>query len=320
MPWFGSARRESLPLSASLPAIEIEHCSRDGFPIPTYLTEGTVLKAACELTRGQAHRTEVMLKYAPKESVMGKQIVRETFIMDKIKPLSRQSIVTPLFTVRTEENIGLGLELVTGPTLLEPTFHANTLVRDVCQALTPIMDAVAALHSIGVAHCDLKPTRMHETNRGFVLLGFSHAWSEDLDQIGLSSRSERSHCMGTLGYSPPEIRERLPIDPFKVDVYALGTILGQQLTQKLGSSGPYLLSLLSPNKQEQDQLEFELDPNFVHLLKGMLASQASSRISMEDAAKQMTETCRAHVVPERRNSEQGNSDRHENIHRQQRRR
>ncbi|MFD0638682.1 serine/threonine-protein kinase [Catenulispora yoronensis] len=100
----------------------------------------------------------------------------------------------------------------TGP--LEPRFALKVLAS--------LLDALAAVHRVGVVHRDVKPANVMLTSGGVVLADFGIARSAE--SLGLTAADA---LMGTVPYLAPELFQAETPTP-AADVYAVG-ILGYEL-------------------------------------------------------------------------------------------
>ena len=155
--------------------------------------------------------------------------------------------------------LGLAMEYLSGQPLdraLEE--HGRLSVTETIDVALAVASALAALHSSGVVHRDVKPANIVKTTTGYKLIDFglaSHALTEPdiaqrgADDVQTSSATLRSALVratrqlgerpdvltlcGTMGYIDPEcISRSVPANPAS-DLYALGATLFELLVGQL---------------------------------------------------------------------------------------
>ncbi len=121
-----------------------------------------------------------------------------------------------------------------------------------------IVEAVAAAHAAGVVHRDLKPTNILVDRMGEpIIVDFGLARSGETGAIGSSAHT----VGGTPGYAAPEqFDASQPLGP-AVDVYALGAIMFEMLTDRLPFTASRLSDLLASLKNEDPPLPGTFAPD-----------------------------------------------------------
>ncbi len=95
-------------------------------------------------------------------------------------------------------------------------------VDEIIARSAEVLEALAALHGMGVIHRDVKPQNIIVSpGKGAVLVDFGIAAEAD-------SNLTRTRPMGTRGYVAPEVLAGMPVMPV-ADVFALSTVLAQAL-------------------------------------------------------------------------------------------
>jgi eukaryotic-like serine/threonine-protein kinase len=111
-------------------------------------------------------------------------------------------------------------------------------------ALAQLATALDALHRAGLIHRDIKPANVRVTPEGrVVLLDFGL-----VTQLEQGAQSTTHNIVGTLAYMAPEQTESRPSSA-AVDLYALGVLLYEALTQRLPFSGDVRQILLAKYAQ-----------------------------------------------------------------------
>ena len=125
---------------------------------------------------------------------------------------------------------GLVMEYVRGQTLRERLAHRNEVVpwSEAKPVLTNLVEAVNYAHISGVVHRDLKPDNIILTNAGSLkILDFGIAKSEN------ANLTQTGYGLGTADYMAPEqFTDAKGVDG-RADIYSLGVILYQMLTNRL---------------------------------------------------------------------------------------
>jgi serine/threonine protein kinase len=121
----------------------------------------------------------------------------------------------------------LALEYCEGGELFEYVQDAGRFHDDLARYyFRGIVEAVAACHSVGVAHCDLKLDNiLLDSNFQVKLADFGLATA-----IGSSDGLIEAY-QGTKSYMAPEIQAHLPYNGFAADIFAMGVCLFVMCTQ-----------------------------------------------------------------------------------------
>ncbi|MFF7644681.1 protein kinase [Streptomyces canus] len=123
----------------------------------------------------------------------------------------------------------LVMELLEGVDLRHLLAERGPLAADVVRAIAAGMcSGLAAAHTAGVLHRDVKPSNVHLTRAGRVVLqdfGIAHL----LDSAETTALTRTGVMVGTPGYMPPEALTGGSVGP-PSDIYALGVCMYEMLT------------------------------------------------------------------------------------------
>lgn len=127
------------------------------------------------------------------------------------------------------------MELVRGRPLTEYVRLHQLPLRRQLQLFQKVCEAVHHAHQRGVIHRDLKPSNiLVDVNTEPKVLDFGLARIIDPDGAPATTAAESGKLIGTLPYmSPEQIEGRLEEVDVRTDVYALGVVLYEMLTDRL---------------------------------------------------------------------------------------
>ncbi len=156
------------------------------------------------------------------------------------------------------------MELIEGLSLEQwHSQHAELAVEDVLRLTRQIALGLGAVHEAGAVHRDLKPSNILLTQDGTAkLIDFGIAWTPGDDAEELDEKSGNSPKLlvyGTPEYMAPEQLEGRVVDA-RADIYALGTIFYELLTDTLPYSSSELDPLLSAKRRGPPELPSERAP------------------------------------------------------------
>jgi serine/threonine protein kinase len=145
--------------------------------------------------------------------------------------LDHPSIATVYEVGETEDGrVFLAMAFYQGETLQERIARGPLPVAEAVRIAQQIASGLAAAHSRGITHCDLKPANVLLTRSGAVkLLDFGIAKMAGVEQ------ARSGELLGTLAYMSPEQLSGGIIDA-RADVWALGLVLYELLTGERATS------------------------------------------------------------------------------------
>ncbi|MFD3501622.1 protein kinase [Streptomyces sp. NPDC058678] len=119
----------------------------------------------------------------------------------------------------------LATEFVSGPTLSQAVGERGALPPETCRRVfAALAEGLAAVHTHGVTHRDLKPQNVILAAQGPQLIDFGIARG-----AGQTALTEAGFAPGTPGYTAPEVLLRNEVGP-AADVFALGATLAYAAT------------------------------------------------------------------------------------------
>jgi serine/threonine protein kinase len=145
----------------------------------------------------------------------------------------------------------IATEYIEGETLRERLVRGPLALSEALDIAQQVAGALAAAHTAGIVHRDVKPENVMLRRDGFVkVLDFGLAKAMPGDELATGSGGEREHAvttpgvvLGTLAYLSPEQARGQEADA-RSDVFALGIVLYEMLTGRVPFSGESSLDIL----------------------------------------------------------------------------
>ncbi|WP_152629619.1 serine/threonine-protein kinase [Haliangium ochraceum] len=142
----------------------------------------------------------------------------------------------------------LVMELVEGPTLERMLDREDMSVAELLATLDGVAAGLSAMHRVGIAHLDVKPSNIILRPRGGdVPLGETAESIPVLVDFGLAGRRIRPGC-ATVYYGAPEVWAQTPqpdLAPMPTDVYAFACMAFEMLTGELLFDGDTAVAIVS---------------------------------------------------------------------------
>lgn len=170
--------------------------------------------------------------------------------------------------------------------------HAPMKARDVIPMLDELLSALSAAHAVGVIHRDLKPGNVFveakpDGQKGIKVIDFGLA--KQADRAGGSVKpTNPGTLLGTPAFMAPEQVLGTKVTP-STDLYAVGGIAYQMLTNHLPHEAPSAIEVLSQKMQHDPirpkQWQPNLDDDFDAWVMNLLSREPEKRMRDADEAR-----------------------------------
>jgi len=186
--------------------------------------------------------------------------------------LDHPNIATIYDVGETDGTCYIVMQFVEGRTLRE-IIAGNPLEIPVALSIAiQVGDALAAAHSRGIIHRDIKPTNIVVSESGQVKVldfGLAKMLNDDDSFATEQTMTEFGVPYGTMGYGSPEQATGEKVD-HRTDVFSLGVILYEMLGGHAPFKGRHRIELLHAVINSTPRSIFELNPNVPPALEGIL--------------------------------------------------
>ncbi|MFT3713290.1 MAG: protein kinase [Archangium sp.] len=241
---------------------------------------------------GKAVAIKVLKPDFADDPEMVQRLVREARTVNSI----RHPAIVDIFgfgTLPRSEQPYIVMDLLEGTPLDEYLkTHAPMRPKEVWPFIDVLLSALAAAHAVGVIHRDLKPGNIFVESKpdgehGIKVIDFGLA--KQADKAGGSVKpTNPGTLLGTPAFMAPEQVLGTKVTP-ATDLYAVGGIVYQMLTNHLPHEGPTAIDVLSQKMQHdpihprqwQPHLDEELDDWVMNLLQ----REPEKRMSNADEAR-----------------------------------
>ncbi len=162
------------------------------------------------------------------------KVMRFQLECELLERLSHPNVVKLIEHGHCEERYA-AIELLHGETLRQRLVRESVLtLRESLGIGIQLADALEAVHSAGVIHCDVKPDNLFLAQAGFgaqILKLYDFDAARWIDKNTGRSTSILPHgaVLGTPGYMAPEQEQGAHVD-HRADIYAFGVVLYEMLT------------------------------------------------------------------------------------------
>jgi eukaryotic-like serine/threonine-protein kinase len=226
--------------------------------------------------------------------------------------LSHPNIVT-IYDASTEGGTTfIAMEFLQGKDLRALLSSGRSFdVLDVANIIHQVANALAYAHSQNVIHRDIKPANIFilENNQPKVVdFGIARVPNRVLDDKGQPQTLFKNNIMGTPNYMSPEQASSLPVTA-STDVYSLGAVLYELLTEKKPFSASSFEKLLNNILHKVPRAPHKIDPDISEKLSyiTMKALQKKPEKRFQDAAEMAAALNKfiVHEKRQRRNNKHG---------------
>jgi serine kinase len=205
--------------------------------------------------------------------------------IDILRRLKHPGIIKIYEISQTANKIFIIMEFAANGTIADWLRDKGSFSEETAwEMCTRILESLHYLHSMGIAHRDLKLENILITEKRYPKLSdFSYAII--VDEKNLLSQT---FC-GSLPYFSPEIMQRKPYNPLISDVWSLGVcfyvMLNDGLPFKINDERAMLNSQLASNWDFKKRVEAKLSPKVKAMVRKMLDPDTSRRATTQSLMK-----------------------------------
>ena len=155
------------------------------------------------------------------KKAINKNIHEELNVLSILIKLKHKHICQIVYyeQINTKELL-IGMELIPGQDLLDTTLNSASLPSYIClEYIQQILSGLHFLHSLHIAHRDLKLENMMIKNRNIKIIDFG------LSKSYLNKEYSSKTLSGSFNYICPEIARNEKYNPFYADIWAAGICL-----------------------------------------------------------------------------------------------
>ena len=179
-------------------------------------------------------------------------------------------------------------ELLQGETLRARLDHGRLRLRESIELACQVAYGLAAAHSAGITHRDLKPDNLFVSKDGRIkILDFGLAKLQDTkarsavaETATYREDTDPGQVLGTVGYMSPEQVRGEPADT-RSDIFALGVVLYEMLTGKRAfrkpTSAETLAAILNEEPPPISQVSTSVPPGIQRVLSRCLSKNPDQR-------------------------------------------
>jgi len=227
-------------------------------------------------------RRTVALKFLPRETLDEEEVKARLLREAQAAASLDHPNICQVFGIHEEDGeTFIAMAYIDGPSLAEKIKERPLPLDESLTIATQIAEGLHEAHEHGVVHRDIKPQNILLTAKGQVkILDFGLA-----ALTGRSKLTKTGTTMGTPAYMAPEQLEGRKVDR-RVDVWALGCVLYEMLTQKSPFEADYEQAIgygiLNEDPEPVTALRRGLPPKVDDLLAKALAKDRDERYQHAD--------------------------------------
>ncbi|RBP45803.1 serine/threonine protein kinase [Roseimicrobium gellanilyticum] len=192
---------------------------------------------------------------------------------------------------RDEDGTFVVMEMLEGKTLKEALDRGALTWEDFTRLVRQTLDAMVAAHKADILHRDLKPENI------FLKRTITGSWTVKVLDFGLAKLSQtpsrqtmdgKGNVFGSIYYMAPEQFRREPLDA-RTDIYALGCVFYQALTQRFPFEGENMAGTMDAHLNHQvksvEQRRKDTPPAIAAWLNRMISLDRNERPSSANMAR-----------------------------------
>ncbi len=227
-------------------------------------------------------RRTVALKFLPRETLDEEEVKARLIREAQAAAALDHPNICQVFGIHEEDGeTFIAMAYIDGPSLAEKIKERPLPLDEALAMAAQIAEGLHEAHEHGVVHRDIKPQNVMLTSKGQVkILDFGLA-----SLTGRSKLTKTGTTMGTPAYMAPEQLEGRNVDR-RADVWALGCVLYEMLTQKTPFEADYEQAIgygiLNEDPEPVTALRMGLPPKVDDLLAKALAKDRDERYQHAD--------------------------------------
>ena len=234
---------------------------------------GAIYKAE-QLSLGKTVGIKLLHRHLLADNTLSKRFHREARAAAR---LSHPNAITILDFGQTDDGVlYIAMEFIDGMDLAQLLFTQHPLEpQRIVHIMKQVCSALDEAHSKGIIHRDLKPENIMVTDtlreKDFVkVLDFGIAKLQDRAEGGRDSFQTMAGIVcGTPEYMSPEQARGEELDP-RTDLYALGVLLYQLVTNKLPFTGDSPIAVVTRHLTEKPKSPREVNKNVPEVLDRLI--------------------------------------------------
>ncbi|KAG8179452.1 hypothetical protein JTE90_006822 [Oedothorax gibbosus] len=258
---------------------ELKQC---GFEIGEELGKGSYCKVRKATYNNQQIAVKIINRAGLSNSFLNKFLPREIEILGKIK---HENIIKIHKILNYTDRVYIFMELAQNDMLNYIRGRGHLPEKEARNYFRQIVNALKYLHSMNVAHRDLKCENIMITGNNTIKiidLGFSRS---TVNSSGRRILSE-TYC-GSTAYAAPEVLQGTPYNPMMYDVWSLGCVLFIMVTGRMPFDDKNIRKLVTYQLKKKIKFpsSFTLSSKVKDLIKCMLEPDVTKRMSITRVAQ-----------------------------------